>query len=352
MAMSDASRGDRRRRVRFLLLAAILLAASSACVHSPAEKELALEWYGVGNAWLAAGKYAEAGKAYDRAMTLDPKLVAASYNAAHALVEAGSYDRAIGIADTLIAGESGNIRYIGLRAYALYKAGRIVEATTAYEAAFALDQWAPDIIYNSSLLLVEAGKAATAAERLAPLVETKPDNDVLITLYARALTAAGRDSDAIAEWEDLRSLNKIDAESLESLGTLYAKSGDDAKALEALSAATDKDPKRPSAWFALARLKLTVADDGEGGLAALGKALEAGFADRDAAKALLSEAHLVERDAVAKALTDKQLIDTGGTEAGTATPPAGTSTGAAGSTPAGTGTAPTDSGAGSATKNQ
>ena len=288
--------------------ALVLLAlALSSCAVSPARHDLAVEWYGVGNAWLAAGKYAEAGKAYDRSLALDPSLAAASYNAARALVEAGSYDRALAVADGLIKAEPDNLRFLGLRAYALYKAGRMKEAADAYEGAYSLDAWAPDIVYNSSLLLVEAGEPAKDIERLAPLVKAKPDDAVLLSLNARALADAGRDAEAIAAWEDLRSAGTIDTPSLERLGALLEKTGEYARAIEALAALVEKDPKRGAAWFALARLRLTRADDGPGGLAALGEALKAGFADKDAVASLLAEPHLVEREAVAKALGDKGL---------------------------------------------
>jgi tetratricopeptide (TPR) repeat protein len=291
-----------------------LFIITTGCAIQPPNRDLALEWYGVGNAWLAAGKYAEAGKAYDRAISLDPKLVAASYNAARALVEAGSYDRGIGIAQVLAASEKDNVRYISLEAYAFWKAGRKEEAAAAWEKAWALDPWAPDVIFNSSLLLLDAGNPAAALERLAPLVTAKPDDEGVVALNARALTEAGREAEAILAWEDLRALGKIDAASLEKLGLLYEKAGEFAKGMEALAAAVEKEPKRGSAWFALARIRLSRADDAKAGLEALGKALEAGFSDRDAALALATLPGLVDRPAVVKALVGKGLVEDSGGE--------------------------------------
>jgi tetratricopeptide (TPR) repeat protein len=282
------------------------------CAISPARRDLAVEWYGVGNAWLAAGKWAEAGKAYDRALSLNPALVAASYNAARAFVESGNLDRALEMTDKLLAAEKDNVRFIALRAYALYKAGRVAESVAAYERAYALDQWSADIVYNYALLLLDSGDAAAAVDRLSPLAAAKPDDDGVQALYAKALSGSGREAEAAVIWEDLRSRDKLDVDALEKLGALYEKQGEFSKALDVLASATAKDPKRLTALFSIAKLKLTVADDAAGGLEALGKALDAGFSDREAAAALLALPGLLERGAVAKALADKGLVDDGG----------------------------------------
>jgi tetratricopeptide (TPR) repeat protein len=316
-------------RVAILTVIAATAAMTMACVTSSSQKALATEWYGVGNAWMAAGKYAEAGKAYDRALALDPGLIAASYNAARALVQAGSYDRALPIVKKLLAGDQQNVRYITLEAWALWKSGKASEAAAAYEAAFALDPWAEDVVYNSALLLLDSGKPADidkAVARLDPLVQARPDDKEDLALYARALGLAGRDDDAIAAWEDLRSMGGADAPALITLASLYEKRGDDAKALDVLDEATTKDAQSAKAWFALARLRLTTANDGTGGLDALGKAIAAGFKDRDAAAALLASPGIASRDEVAKALTAAGLVDTGGTgvgpnDAGASIPP-------------------------------
>jgi len=307
-------KGRRIAATAVLLSAAVIVAGG--CAISPARRDLAVEWYGVGNAWMDAGKYAEAGKAYDRALALDPGLIAASYNAARALVEAASYDKALPIARKLLAGDPKNVRYITLDAWILWKAGRAKEAAAAYETAFALDPWSEDVVYDSSLLLLESGEAADAKKavaRLEPLVQAKPDEKDDLALYARALGAVGRDDDAISAWENLRSMDGADAAGLEALAALYEKHGSLAKAMDALDAATKKDPKSAQSWFDLARLRLTTADDGKGGLDALGQAIAAGFKDKTAAAALLSSSSLASRDDVAKALAAAGLVDSGGT---------------------------------------
>ncbi|MEI6388297.1 MAG: tetratricopeptide repeat protein [Spirochaetota bacterium] len=309
-----------RRRPAFTLVVIIanisIMIIATACATVPDRKDLALEWYGVGNAWLAVQKWAEAGKAFDRAISLDPSLVAASYNAARALVEAGSYDRAIGVADELLARSPGNVRYLSIKAYALWKSGQAQKATETYELAYAQDHFAADVVYNSSVLLLDSGKPAEAADRLAPLLLSRPDDPELLGLDARALAAADRMPEAIAAWETLKATGRMDGGNWELLAGLYIKSGSYAKALEALAECVKAEPKRATAWFAAAKVRLTLADDGKGGLEALSKALEAGFADKEQAAALISEAHLLERVAVVKALAAKGLVEVAGDRPG------------------------------------
>jgi len=142
----------------------------------------------------------------------------------------------------------------------------------------------------------------------------------VITLQARAFLKVGKADEAQALLEDLRSRGKADAGTLESLGALYEKSENYAKALDVYAEAVAKDAKLAGSWFALARIRLTQADDAKAGLDALTRALDAGYADKGGALALLSSLHLLERLAVATALEKKGLIEGASTPGGTASP--------------------------------
>lgn len=288
-----------------LVLAALL----SACASAPDRRKAALEWYEVGNAWYALGDWAKAGAAYSRALNLDKNLDAASYNAARALAEAGDFGQALALLDPLLERSPDNVRVIATKAYILYKMGRAVEALQAYDRVLELDPFAPDALYNAALLRLSMEDAVGAAGLLAPLVDAKPDDTAALALYAKALAAAERGPEAIAAYEALRGRGKADGAALETLGLLYEKEREFAKAMEALEAAVKAESSRAGAWFALARLRLSQAEDGQGGLEALKHALEGGFSDRDAAAALLAEPVLAEREAVLEALKDKGLVE-------------------------------------------
>ena len=67
-------------------------------------------------------------------------------------------------------------------------------------------------------------------------------------------------------------------------------------------------PRPARAWFGRARLLLTVVEDPERGLADLRRALEAGFADKEAAAALVANESLLSREEVEKELADRGLL--------------------------------------------
>lgn len=272
-----------------------------ACVTAPG-KALAAEWYEIGNSWYDQGKWAKAGAAYSRAMRLDPGLIAASYNLARALVEAGDYEGALSALDSILAQDGTNVRALSLEAYILWKKGDPKAALEVYDRVLGLDPYAPDAIYNAALLREATGDYVGAIAAIEPLATTKPEDATLVAFYARVLAEGGRSKDAIAAYEKVGALGKLSAADYESLGSLYAEARDFAKALAALESSVGAEPKRAAAWFALARIRLAQAEDGKAGLEALDKALAAGFKDKDAAVALLEEPVLAEREAVVAAL--------------------------------------------------
>jgi len=111
--------------------------------------------------------------------------------------------------------------------------------------------------------------------------------------------------------------------------------------LEAFDRIIALDAKQGDAWFGETRLLLTVVEDPQRGMDALSKALDAGFKDPVAIKALLDSPALLERDKVEAALKDRKLFPEAAPASGTAAAPAAGKPGAApGVPPAGTPAAP------------
>jgi tetratricopeptide (TPR) repeat protein len=273
-----------------------------------ARSELSAQWYELGNAWLDKGDWKKAGQAYSHALQLEPGLSAASFNMARALTEAGDYRAALRMLDKLAVADPKNLRVLSARAYVFFKEGDAEGALKAYDAVIALDPYAPDAVYNSALLRFAAGQKARAAADLKRLLTYKEDDAQSLILLGRIEESLGDDAAAIDAYEKVKLLGKADAYSLEHLGLLYEKGRRFADAMTVLDAATKADPARSRAWFALARLRLVVADDGQGGLDALKRALDAGFADKKAAEALLAEPVVAEREKVTELLKSRGLL--------------------------------------------
>ncbi len=314
----------KRASVAFLALVALALTLGG-CATAPAHKaahkaarEAALEWYAIGNAWSDAGNWSRAGAAYAQALKLDPRLSAASYNMIRALAESGAYDEAIAAANRLLAEDPANVRVLAAKGYTLYRAGRPADALAVYEELSRISPYAPDVTYNVALARSALGDLAGAVAALEGLVAARPEDMGALALYARVLAELGRRDEAFGAYEKLVSLGSADASTHERFGLLYVEAREFAKAMTALEKAVAIEPRasesrvsaarRARAWFALARLRLAEAEDGKGGLEALSKALEAGFADREAAAALLALPVLAEREAVAQALRAKGLV--------------------------------------------
>jgi protein O-GlcNAc transferase len=292
-----------------LIFASALCLLLASCATTPPPSMLASEWYEIGNGWYDLGKWDKAGAAYAKAIALDPSLVGASFNMARALVESGDYDAALVAVDRTLESDPKNVRALSLKAYIFYKRGDAKGAAAAYDAVLVLDPYAPDAVYNSALLSDAAGDSKAAADDLERLLSVKTDDTGALALYARILSKLERKEEAIAAFERLRGLGKAGAADLEKLGTLYEDGKNYAAAIDAYASATAADPKRAAVWFALARLKLVEAEDGKGGLDALGKALDSGFSDKAAVGALLASPSLVEREAVIAALKAKGFAE-------------------------------------------
>ena len=110
-----------------------------------------------------------------------------------------------------------------------------------------------------------------------------------------------------------------------------------ARELDAFDKIIAIDAKQADAWFGECRLLLTVVEDPARGLDALSKALEAGFHDQAAVKALLGSSELLDRDKVEGLLKDHNQFPapdapapgtpSGASAPGTAAPAAPPSTG-------------------------
>jgi tetratricopeptide (TPR) repeat protein len=291
--------------LKALPAAAAALALMIGCASSPSP--MAGEWYDLGVAWQDKGDWKKAGEAYSRALALDPSLAAASFNLARALAESGDYAGSLKALDGLAKRDPGNVRVISARAYALHEIGDDKAALEAYRAVLELDPYAPDAAYNAALLELAAGDARAAADRLRPLTEAKPEDGEALALLGAALDKSGSPDGALEAYEKARALDKADAASLERIGELREGRKEYSEAMDAYAAAVKKDAKAASAWFSLARLRLSVAGDGEQGLDALKSALDSGFVDKDKAAALLDEPNLVEREKVVELLKAKGL---------------------------------------------
>lgn len=292
-----------------LLLGAGMAVLTSLSCATDQSRRQALGWTELGNAWAELGRWDKAGDAWSRAMALDPGQGVASYNLSRALAEAGKYDESIAKSDEYLATDPDNAAVLTVKAYALYKASRDAEALALYERVVTLNGADSASVYNLAVLLEAAGRADEAMERYDAILALKPD-DPNASFRKGLLLAAGGDAEsALPLLERYLAANTESLEGRRALALVQVRAGLSMDAIETYAAIVAKVPEDADSWFALARLRLTVAEDGPGGLDALKTALKQGFKDRTLATDLLAEPSLVALDEVQKAFDEAAIFE-------------------------------------------
>ncbi len=318
-----------------LAAAAALAALLSSCATAQAPR-IALEYYEIGNAWLAMEKWDKAGAAYEKPLAHDRSLVAASYNLARALAEAGAYPRALEVLERLRSDDPDNVRLIAFRAYVLHKSGDDEAALAAYRRAAELNPRDAGTLRNLAQLLERAGRDGEALVILRELYAVNPADDGVLRrlalLEARRVSGIRGSGESAASGEAsapaISSTASASAEedALTLLSAYLARKPGDrevlraraelretrelfARAQEDWAALAQADPADGEAWFRLARIRLVVAGDREAGIEALRKALDAKFSDSKAAAALLAALPEAERAKPAELLKAAGLLE-------------------------------------------
>ena len=252
----------------------------------------------------------KAGAAYEKALSYDRSLVAASYNLARALTEAGSYERALGVLERLLGEDPDNVRLLALKAYALHKAGKGAAALAAYRRAVALNPHDASTLRNLAYLLEQSGEDEEARAILRELHAVDPSNDAVLRRLA-LLEARLAEASSLETADTLLSAflarNPLDSEALLARAELREKRELFALAMEDWASLVKKDASDGVAWFRLARIRLLVAGDERGGLEALKRALDAKFSDAAAAAALLAALPEADRAKPARLFLDAGL---------------------------------------------
>jgi tetratricopeptide (TPR) repeat protein len=304
-------RGFRAKRIAAACAFAAALSAAFAvggCATDTREREIALEYFNLGNAYLEMGKLDEASRAFESALRLDPGLARADYNLAIAYVRLGRAGEAADILDRLLADDPDSVTILLASGWALHVAGRDEEAIARYDSAVRLAPENQDALYNAGLILWAMGRVREAADRLTSLLAIAPgDTDVLFNLGS--LYLALDDPEKAAEYLGRYVERKPqDAEGLLLLASAWERQRQFSRALEAYDRIVAADAKSASAWFGRARLLLTVVEDPDRGLEDLRRALEAGFSDKAAIAALLANETLLARSDVEKELVTRALM--------------------------------------------
>ncbi|PKL25129.1 MAG: hypothetical protein CVV47_07550 [Spirochaetae bacterium HGW-Spirochaetae-3] len=290
---------------------ALALAVTAGSCASDQSRRQAAGWTELGNAWAELGDWDKAGDAWSRAIALDPGQGVAGYNLSRALAETGKYDESIAKSDEYLASDPDNAAVLSVKAYALHKAGRDGEALVAYERVVTLNGGDSVSAFNLAALLEAAGRPGDAMERYRSVLDSEPGHAEASYRLGLLLAASGDTAGAEEALPLLALYLEARPESAggrAALALAQEKTGRFMEAMESYAAAVAKDAADSYSAFALARLRLTVAEDGPGGLSALKSAIDNGFDDRELAAALLDSPKLAAKEDVRALLAEAGLL--------------------------------------------
>ncbi len=298
-------RGAPAARIPFLAFCALL--ALTGCATDKRDKSVAGEYFNIGNAYFEIGQNEKAAEYFENALRLDPDLTKARFNLALAQLRLKKSKEAEEILTKLLSEDPRNVTVMAALAWALHSGGKEEKALDRYETILQIASDDRDALYNSALILWKLNKKKEAMERFRKLLAIAPD-DTDALYGAGSLLLSLEEPEAASE-----SLNRYlqkkpeDADAQLLLAGCYERMEKYTPALAAYERMAVINAKDPRAWWGKARLLLTAVEDPDKGMAALTQALELGFHDMEAVKALLLTPQLLSRDEVVSALKARNM---------------------------------------------
>jgi len=282
--------------------------ALGGCVSSPRDRQVASDYYDLGNAYAELGQYEKAISEFQAALNVDPAFVKADYNLALAYAHAKRTGDAVSVLKRLLAADPQNTQLLSALGWAYHLSGKDEESLVQYKLVISLSPADLNALYNSGIILWKLNRQQEAMDQFTGLLSKSPeDTDAL---YAAGSLLLSMDDPAASGDMLSRYLAKKpgDTEGWYLVAAGAERQKKYSRALEAYEKIVAIDPAKGDAWFGETRLLLTVVEDPQRGLDALGKALGAGFKDPKAVKALLDSPDLLERDKVEAALKDGGVL--------------------------------------------
>jgi tetratricopeptide (TPR) repeat protein len=296
----------------FRILKAVLLCVVAlflaTCITSESGKQIASDYYNIGNAFFDLGQYEKAVTYYQDALRADPGMVKADYNLALTLVRMKRIDEAVVILKRLLTDDQKNTTLMAALGWAYHQQGKDKEALDQYEAVLALSPADQNALYNSGIILWKLAKKDDALERFRKVLSIAPDDTDALFAAGSILLSLDQPKDSADMLSRYVEKKPDDLDAWYLIAAGAERQLRYSRALEAYDKIVAIDTKQANAWFGEARLLLTVVEDPEKGLDSLASALAAGFKDMEAIKALLGSSQLLEKDKVEEALKEHDLL--------------------------------------------
>jgi tetratricopeptide (TPR) repeat protein len=261
---------------KFITIAILALFAVS-CVTSVSGKDLAKEYYNLGNAYFAIKRYKDAIEFYQKSLAYDEGAAKASFNMASSYIALGNPDKAIEILQSLLAQDPRNTALYGLIAYAQHVKGDDDGATANYLKVLELQPEERDALYNLGIIYWKKKEFGKAEGYLRILLKASGDDAKALFGLGSLLLDEGKAEDAVGFFNQYLEVKPEDTAAYLAVARAYTALKQYLKALESYEKAIALDASLKDAWFYRADILLNKAEDPDKGATSLEQALGLGF---------------------------------------------------------------------------
>jgi tetratricopeptide (TPR) repeat protein len=297
---------------RFILLAGVLpFFLSCAGVATSAE-----EYYEIGMAYFEMGRYEEAERWLNRALSRNRTMSASEYNLGRIAYGTGRYTEALRKFNTILKKDPENIMALKAAAYTQVKLGKLEEARKLYDKVLKLEPEEADNGLNYATILFAMEKPEEAEEVLSKYDYALLDDKDALLLLAR-LQKAQNKPEAIDNYDRWLSKNEDPqvryefAEVLEA-GGFYVRALESARKILTDLAADTETLKIPAIHFMVARLLFVSDGETSEAVTELTAAIRGGFNDKDAIDAFMNDERLTSalQDEVRRTIDNARVAET------------------------------------------
>lgn len=261
-----------RSRLHRLVFGLVVTAAVAACTTTVSRRELAEEYYNLGNAFYDLGRYDESFRYYSRAIELDPDLPAVSFNLARLHIDRGEYDAAALVLEGLRAADPENILIRESDAYLDYVRGEFESAYAGYRSVADEYPGRTSAAYNLARVARKLGREGDVIDYLERAATVEPEDRDILWELANAYWVAEQNEDALAISETFRELAAGQVADLVRLAESYFERDYHLLAVETFDEAAGAGELGYRARLHRAFSSLIASDDFTGGLELLAEA--------------------------------------------------------------------------------
>lgn len=263
-----------------LMLAVAILSIGgglTGCQSDISSRELAEEYFNLGNAFFELGRYQDSFDYYSRAIRLSDDIPAAGYNLARLHEQRGEYAQAVRVLEDLLAEDPDNGLYRETRAFVRFQQGQRAAAREEYAELIAEYPARVRLRYNLGVLELDADNENRAYRVLSEGVDLAEEDTEYRWVLAEAAYRSNREAEALEHLEVFRGLSADSPDELARLATRQAEWGFYLASLEILEEIPEAVEREPELLFLRGAVELRATDDFDRAVDSIAAAVRSGY---------------------------------------------------------------------------